>query len=295
MPRSVLTVENIRFIKKNRFKMSGTDMAEHFGVGKNVVNIYMRRNGLALPKELQLKLRGAAISKRYSKIKHPADAIIKRRYLTTPEKKLASILGRSDTYVRGRMAKLGLIVPREIIEQRKADSRIKPGHTPLNKGKKQSEYMSAEAIERTKSTRFKKGQLPSNTKDRDGVIVIRHDHPHRNSGNRKLKFIRISLGKWQMYHQYKWEKKNGKVPAGHCLWFKDGDSLNCKLQNIELITRKENYLRNSASQNLTDRYVAYTIAGRGRTDLIPDIIDEAGMIKVKRQQIILKRKIKNHA
>ena len=32
------------------------------------------------------------------------------------------------------------------------------GHVPRNKGKKQTDFMSAEAIERTKATRFQKGQ-----------------------------------------------------------------------------------------------------------------------------------------
>ncbi len=36
------------------------------------------------------------------------------------------------------------------------------GHTPMNKGLKQSEYMTPGAIERTKATRFKKGNVPHN-------------------------------------------------------------------------------------------------------------------------------------
>lgn len=39
----------------------------------------------------------------------------------------------------------------------------KKGHIPTNKGKKQIEYMTPEGIEKTKATRFQKGQLPTNT------------------------------------------------------------------------------------------------------------------------------------
>lgn len=41
---------------------------------------------------------------------------------------------------------------------------FKKGHTTFNKGKKMHEYMSQEAIERTKATRFKKGNIPPNHK-----------------------------------------------------------------------------------------------------------------------------------
>ena len=46
-------------------------------------------------------------------------------------------------------------------------------------------------------------------------------------------------------HQHLWENANGKIPKSHCLWFKDGDSLNCCLDNLELITREVNMYRNS--------------------------------------------------
>jgi hypothetical protein len=57
---------------------------------------------------------------------------------------------------------------------------FKKGHVPVNKGKKQTEFMTREAIERTKNTRFKKGHLPHNSIGvRDGDIRIRHDHKNR--------------------------------------------------------------------------------------------------------------------
>jgi hypothetical protein len=37
---------------------------------------------------------------------------------------------------------------------------FKKGHVPFNKGLKQSEWMSPEAVAKTKATRFKKGQMP---------------------------------------------------------------------------------------------------------------------------------------
>jgi hypothetical protein len=122
------------------------------------------------------------------------------------------------------------------------NSRYKKGHVPYNKGKKQIEYMSSEAIERTKATRFVKGALPHNTnKQGDGAITIRTEKT-----GKQYKYIRIGLGHWQLYHQYIWCQEYGKYDSNtHCLWFINGNSLDVRLDNIELITRRENAQRNA--------------------------------------------------
>jgi len=60
MPKRLLTEDNIKFIKKNRLKISGSDMARLFGVDRNIVGSYMRKNGLTVPKEIQVKFRREA-------------------------------------------------------------------------------------------------------------------------------------------------------------------------------------------------------------------------------------------
>lgn len=171
------------------------------------------------------------------------DAFLKRNYLRIPTKRMSKMLGRSESSARQRLALLGLVVPPEIVKKFKAESQFKPGQTSFNKGRKQTEYMSKEAIERTKKTRFKKGNEPHNTKEKDGVISIRYDHKNRNG--KPYKYIRLSKGVWFPLHQYKWELKNGKQPKGTVLRFKDGNTLNCTLKNLELISRSENMARNT--------------------------------------------------
>jgi hypothetical protein len=72
--------------------------------------------------------------------------------------------------------------------------RFKKGQLPVNKGKKQIEFMSIEAIKKTVATRFKKGNKPHNTYEKDGIITSRID----NSGRPYL-YIRTSVGKWELY------------------------------------------------------------------------------------------------
>lgn len=114
------------------------------------------------------------------------------------------------------------------------------GYVSHNKGKKQSEYMSAEAIEKVKQTHFKKGHKPANTMT-DGDIVKRW-----HTGDQcYYKFIRIGPRQWKQLHHKVWEDANGPIPKRMRIRFKDKDRENCALENLELITIEENMKRNS--------------------------------------------------
>jgi hypothetical protein len=212
---------------------------------------------------------------------------IRANYLTIPEKTMATALGRSDSFVRGRMKAMGLTVPREIVEQRKIDSQIKKGSVPPNKGKKQAEYMTAETIERTKATRFQKGQIPHNAIGfKNGDVSIRAD-----KRGVKYKHIRISRGKWQELQRYNWEKKYGPIAKGMVLRSKNGDQLNCKPSNWMLITKADNARLNVNHENPSDSRVASYLAGRGKKHLVEAFLEQPELLDIKRKQLLLKRTI----
>lgn len=55
-------------------------------------------------------------------------------------------------------------------------------------------------------------------------------------------YMRIKIAepnKWQMLHAYIWEHKHGEIPKGHCVIFKDKNTLNTRLDNLMLISRVE--------------------------------------------------------
>jgi len=169
------------------------------------------------------------------------EQIIKDQFLAKPVKQLARQVGSTGGRIMRFLKKNNLDIPQALIEQRKRDSYKKKGDVPFNKGKKQIEYMSSQAIARTKITRFKKGNAPHNTNpEGNGAIVLRKD----NSG-RIYKYIRIKKNEWHLYHRVLWERNHGKIPDNHVIFFKDGDSLNTTIDNLSLITMKENMLRNS--------------------------------------------------
>lgn len=169
------------------------------------------------------------------------DTFLWANYCSIPAKRMAKMLGRSEGTARQRMKVLGITVPPEITEKFKRDSWIKKGDTPPNKGKKQIEFMTAEAIERTKATRFQKGNLPHNTSEKDGDISVRRD---TKTGIEYL-YIRVSLGQWELLQRVNYRKCIGQIPDGHVVILKDGNPNNCCPSNLELLTLEENMNRNT--------------------------------------------------
>lgn len=290
MKGTLLTSKMKRFIRDNYLKISSSQLDVKFSLSKGTSKRYMKENGLIVPKELSWKFRGEK-NKGRSIVSEFADFFIICCALHIPVKTMAGMLGYGEGVIQRRVRQLGIVIPKHIIEQRKKDSQIKPGQTPMNKGKKIHEYMSQESIEKTKATRFLKGHLSKNTLY-NGAITVRHrkDRP----GSKPHKYIRLSKKVWKELQIYNWEKQNGTVPKGYVLACKDGDTLNCDPSNWELLSMADNMKRNSASLNLTDGFVALTIAGRNNTEFIPEIKDNKDLITAKRTTLLIKRKIKLH-
>lgn len=247
--------EDIAFIKANRLKISGAAIAKKVNCDKGVLYRWFTKNNLKVPKELSISFRVEAMKKPFTEAE---DRFIVCNLPTSSIKQLSKQMKRTSLYVSKRARELGL---GDIIDQKAKDSRIKKGNVPSNKGKP----MLPHVYEKAKATMFKKGNVPHNTALSDGVIVTRQDHPERNGG-RPTKYIRLALGKWQPLSNYNWEQKFGKVPAGYCIAFIDKNSLNCTLENLELISRAENMRRNTI-HNYPDeiKTVIRTIAKLNKT------------------------------
>jgi hypothetical protein len=239
MRRVLTNNSDIQFIRKNYLKFSSRELGRILKVSRYAISRFLRRENLKVPIEISKQFKAKAVAKRYDSIIHPADELIKELYLQLPLKNIADLIDRTDSYVSGRYKKLNLKVPYGIKQEFIEYSRMKKGNIPFSKGKKQTEFMSPEAIERTKNTRFKKGNSSPNTLY-DGAITQRKDKREIS-----YKYIRIAPGKWKELQIYNWEKKNGPVPKGYVLACKDGNTLNCKPSNWYLLTKADNARRNS--------------------------------------------------
>lgn len=185
------------------------------------------------------------------------DQYLRDHYLTIPCKRMAKNIGRAEGSIAGRMKRLGIVVPPEIVAVFKAQSQFQKGSVPQNKGQK----MSPEVYNKIKKHFFQKGSVPHNIKtngyirmDKDGYQLIRKE---------KNKFVYL--------HRLIWEKAHGKIPKGNIIIFRDGDRSNFQIENLECITRNENSVRNRFAPNY------------------PREIQEVEYLRIQ-----LKRKIKQH-
>uniref|UniRef100_A0A6M3LH54 Putative homing endonuclease n=1 Tax=viral metagenome TaxID=1070528 RepID=A0A6M3LH54_9ZZZZ len=103
--------------------------------------------------------------------------------------------------------------------------RFKKGQISHNKGKH---------YPLVNSGQFNKGHIPKNHKPvgskrltKDGYYEIKISEPNR----------------WEAFHRMVWQDINGEIPEGMIVVFKD-DKLNCDISNLEIISRKENLIRN---------------------------------------------------
>lgn len=52
-------------------------------------------------------------------------------------------------------------------------------------------------------------------------------------------FVKTGTREWKLKHRLVWEKANGKVPKGHKIYFKNGDTTDCELSNLILLSPQE--------------------------------------------------------
>ena len=294
MPKYKFLPGQEEFILANYLKMPANEIGSMFGINGAIIIRFLKKRRLSMPKEIRYKLQSAK-KKGITTFTAEQDEFIVANYLTMPIKSIGDKIGRSYTGIMLRLERMGLELPSEVIERNKQSARIKPGNVPVNKGKKQTEYMDAETIARTAATRFKKGNLSANTKEADGAISIRFDHANRNG--KPYKYIRVSLGKWRLLQHVNWEQVNGPIPKGYMLRCRTEDTLNCDINNWELITMAENAVRNSGAINLNDKYVATKLASRSRKidqELKKELLEHPELLEIKRQELLLSRAIKQH-
>ena len=167
---------------------------------------------------------------------------------------------------------------------------FKPGHATFNKGKK----MPAAVREKVAPTMFKKGAIPPNTRPKGDDISIRID----NLG-RKIMHIRLGIGKWEYLSRHTWRSYYKEIPEGYVVTHKDGDTMNCRIENLELISRAENARRNyrrdkfmAWHHNLTDEYVHGYYRRYKKVEIDLETARANGLIKIWRAEIQLTRQLK---
>ena len=169
--------------------------------------------------------------------------IIRERYPFEPTKKIADDLGLSESSVYNRAFAMG--VKKDPVYLRSTQyppgylggkaTQFQKGQAPPNKGQK----MSKDLYQKVAKTMFKKGSKPMNTQP-IGTI-----HQRKDTGGKMYQYIKLSDSNWQLLNRYTWELHNGPIPKGMVVVYKDGNYLNNDINNLLMITKKENMARNT--------------------------------------------------
>lgn len=150
-------------------------------------------------------------------------------------KDIAARLGRSLAQIYCMAQILGVKAPMERIrdasriganhELSKA-TRFKKGHVPATKGKKLSPEQYASAMR----TAFKKGHVPHNHMEIGSERI-------NGDGYREVKVAEPN--KWRAKHRIVWEQHHGPIPPGYNIQFRNHDKLDCRIENLYMISRAE--------------------------------------------------------
>jgi hypothetical protein len=220
-----------------------------------------------------------------------------RDYPTTLNRELAERFGCSIRVIQNIAAGLKLKKDSEFLKSVFREKMSDPNHPARksqfiggsiskNKGKKQEDFMSPEGIAGSAFTRFRKGDLPHNIREPGYERLYENGYVYTKvAGKRKL----------VLKHRHVWEQHHGKIPEGYSVRFRDGNSRNCDIENLYINSRSDQLkLQNSGSLNLADNVVAVWIAGGQKKDkqFLERVKANPELIKIKRQQILLNRKIK---
>lgn len=79
-----------------------------------------------------------------------------------------------------------------------------------------------------------------------------------NKYNNKILIIKTKNG-YKHYAPILWRQHYGRIPHGYVITFKDGNSQNVTIDNLEMITRQELYLRMSDRKSVFPRAIRNTM------------------------------------
>lgn len=161
--------------------------------------------------------------------------ILSRLYPNHYAREIAGILGRGISSIHCKAQALGIESSKEKIQRTGYEASKSPasiaarfpkGHIPDNKGKR----VSPETYAKCQPTMFKKGQTPLN---------------HREVGSERVNvygYIEIKVAepnRWRLKHRVIWEQVNGAIPKGFNVQFKNHNPLDCRIENLYLISKAE--------------------------------------------------------
>ena len=201
------------------------------------------------------------------------------------DREIGQALSRSKSSIRNRLTKLGITRPADVRAGMMQKTQFRKGQAAWNQGMK--------GLRMSPRTEFKKGNKPATTKH-DGAITV------RNRNQTPYQYIRISECNWMLLHRKIWGDANGPIPRGHVIRFRNGNTLDVRLENLECISRSEHAMRNQNREKArktlveSDSYIISRMAPRDK-HLQEKLKHFPRLVELKKEQLKLKRAIREAA
>lgn len=165
----------------------------------------------------------------------------KRLYPDTDNSVLEVMFGVSNNTIRNHAKWLGIKKTKAYRSQQNKATQFHKGDAPFNKGVPRKEWCSPEGLAIVEATQFKKGQRSHNEYPL-GTDIVRCD---TGAVYTKVSMdAKTARQRWKPKHHVVWSERNGKIPPGCTVAFRDGDKLNFSPDNLELINKNELLRRN---------------------------------------------------
>lgn len=176
------------------------------------------------------------------------DERLRREYPELSTAVLAGLMRRTRTSLYARAKNLGLVksdafhASVDAYRFRRGQGggvafRFPKGHAPANKGLRRPGFGPG----RMKDTQFKPG-VPSHRYMPIGSTRLIEGYVYRKVSDTPNVAYTVN---WKPEHHLIWTRRRGPIPAGHALRFKNGNRLDVRLGNLELVTRRALMLRNT--------------------------------------------------
>lgn len=195
-------------------------------------------------KAIKTKLKKLGFVKEMFRWSESEIEFLKANYETKHSQEIADALGFEVRAVWHKATRLGLKKSAEWIAENARQNMERADHPgkkfQFKKGNK-SWNKNTKGLTSANRTSFKHGHQPHNH-----VAVGTESFV---DGYWKVKIAEPNIWKWK--HRLIWENNNGPIPKGHAIVFRDGNTSNFSIENLELVTRRELRLRNSLHNQYT--------------------------------------------
>ena len=162
------------------------------------------------------------------------DDYLRKIYPEMSNEEVAMWLHRSKRAVMAHAYILGVHKSPEFAEKQFRKGQFRKGQTPHNKGKSRKYWASEESQQRMAKGQFKPGQVRDDNPNGRKNKPIGHEKVYADG----YVWIITEHGRKQK-HRWLWEQANGPIPPDHCVKFKDGNRMNCSIDNLYLVSRAD--------------------------------------------------------